>query len=100
LGVDASRLAWMGRNLLAAPGDQPVVGEYGCWTTQAHVFLQGKAGTLAGGRCLDRASLSWLAAEDCGTAFGTAHGRTAVAQDVLRFDLQERLTERLAVSEQ
>ncbi len=99
LGIDSSRFAWMGRNLLAGPGDQPVVGEYGCWTSQDHVFLQGQAGTLEEGRCLDRASLRWVAAGDCGTAFGTAHERIAVAQDVLRFDLQERLTERLTMGE-
>lgn len=99
LGIDGSGFAWMGRNLLGSPGDEPVVGEYDCWSTRTYVFLQGKDGTLEGGRCLERPSLSRRSAAHCDAAFRAAHDRIAVAQDVLRFDLQERLTARLCVSE-
>lgn len=99
LGIDGSRFAWMGRNLLGSPGDAPVVGEYDCWTTRTHVFLQGDDGTLEGGQCLDRPELDRQPAGECGTAFETARGRIAVSQRLLRFDLQQRLTARLAVDE-
>jgi len=97
LGIDGSRFAWMGRNLLGSPGDAPVVGEYDCWTTRTNLFLQGDDGTLEGGQCLDRPELDRQPAGECGTAFETARGRIAVSQRVLRFDLQQRLTARLAV---
>jgi len=96
LGVEGSRFAWMGRNLLGNSGDAPVVGEYDCWTTQAHLFLQGDDGTLEGGQCRDRPSLERQPDGECATAFNAARDRVAVAQRVLRFDLQERLTARLS----
>ncbi|MCK5378395.1 MAG: LTA synthase family protein [Acidobacteria bacterium] len=99
LGIDGAEFAWMGRNLLGRRCDQPVVGEYDCWSTRTHVFLQGDDGTLEAGKCLERPSLSRQPAADCDTAFRAAHDRIAIAQKVLRFDLQERLTARLGVSE-
>ena len=95
LGIDPAPIAWMGRNLLGEPGDRPVVGEYDCWTTRETVFLQGEDGTLESGSCLDRETLAPRPLEDCRAAFGAAHERVGVAQKVLRFDLQQRLTERL-----
>ncbi len=99
LGIDGSQFAWMGRNLLGSPGDAPVVGEYDCWTTRSHLFLQGNDGTLEGGQCRDRPSLERQPVGECGTAFNAARDRIAVAQRVLRFNLQERLTARLAEGE-
>ncbi len=95
LGIDPAPIAWMGRNLLGDPGDSPVIGEYGCWTTRETIFLQGKDGTLESGSCLDRETLGAHPLEDCRAAFDAAHDRVAVAQKVLRFDLQQQLTEQL-----
>lgn len=100
LGFDASQFAWMGRNLLGDAGDAPVVGEYDCWTNRDHLFLQGNDGTLEGGQCYGRPSLDRQPNGECGTAFEAARARITVAQRVLRFDLQERLTARLGGSDQ
>ena len=95
LGIDSSAFAWMGRNALGELGDTPVVGEYGCWAAPEQMFLQGKTGTLESGLCLENPSLEHREAAECGSGFQRARERVAVAQKVLRFDLQERLTERL-----
>jgi len=95
LGIDSSAFAWMGRNVLGDIGEVPVVGEYGCWTTPSHVFIQGESGTLTDGRCLENTSLNPEAVDNCEVAFRTARERVAVSQEVLRYDLQERLSERL-----
>jgi phosphoglycerol transferase MdoB-like AlkP superfamily enzyme len=99
LGIDSSDFAWMGRNALGDLGLSPVVGEYGCWAAPEQMFLQGETGTLESGLCLENPSLEHLTAEECGTSFQRARERVAVAQKVLRFDLQKRLTERLQAEE-
>lgn len=88
-GVDAGGLPWMGRNLLGTPGDRPVVGEYGCWTTASRLFLQGDAGTLEDGRCLVRPALDRAGPETCADGFREAAQRVNVAQRILRRDLQQ-----------
>ncbi|MCD4749016.1 MAG: LTA synthase family protein [Thermoanaerobaculales bacterium] len=91
LGIDPAPLAWMGRNLLGSPGDEPVIGEYSCWTDRTHVFLQGD-GTLRGGQCLARTTLEPETTTACESAFEEASRRLRISQTVLRHDLQEDLT--------
>lgn len=92
LGFDAAPFAWMGRNLLGNSGNAPIVGEYDCWADRDYLFLQGNEGTLEAGQCLGLPSLERRSGEECRVAFDAARTRVSVAQRVLRFDLQERLT--------
>jgi lipoteichoic acid synthase len=39
LGVDASRLPYVGRNLLGAPGDSPIVRPFGDWIDRTHLLI-------------------------------------------------------------
>ncbi len=96
LGIDPAPMAWMGRNLLGQPGDEPVVGEYDCWMDSRHVFLQGD-GSLEGGECLDVDTLNSRPVSACAAAFQRAGERVEIAQLVLQYDLQEKLTTELLV---
>jgi phosphoglycerol transferase MdoB-like AlkP superfamily enzyme len=87
LGIDPAAYAFVGRNLLGAPGDEPVIGEYECWRDAGHLFLQ-RDGTLANGRC--------LSLPDLAEAFERARARREVSQLVLEHDLQPWLHEQLA----
>lgn len=95
LGIDPAPLAWMGRNLLGSPGNEPVIGEFGCWTDEVNVFLQGD-GTLGGGQCLDRMTLELEPEDSCQNAFDTAAQRIQISRTVLHHDLQEDLTTALS----
>jgi len=96
MGIDPANQAWMGRNLLGSPGNHPVVGKYGCWTDPVHVFLQGDDGALRSGQCLERATLEVETPEACDNAFEEAALRQSISEAVLRYDLQEDLSEALA----
>ena len=43
LGIDAAPLPYVGRNLLGAPDDQPLLRPYGDWLDARHLFLAGAA---------------------------------------------------------
>jgi hypothetical protein len=94
LGIDPAAYAFVGRNLLGAPGDEPVIGEYECWRDADHLFLQ-RDGTLANGRCLSLPDLTDVQVEVCGDAFERARARRGVSQLVLEHDLQAWLHEQL-----
>ncbi len=59
-----------------------------------HVFLQGD-GTLEGGVCLDHSSLQPKPISACAEGFQEAAERVDIAQLILRYDLQAKLTARL-----
>ena len=94
-GVDPAQWPYLGRNLLGEPDDVPVVGEYGCWTDRRRLWLAGADGTLASGRCLDRATLEELPAAACSEPWREARRRIEVSEAVLVHDLQERLGDSL-----
>jgi phosphoglycerol transferase MdoB-like AlkP superfamily enzyme len=87
LGIDPAPYAFVGRNLLGDHGDQPVIGEYGCWRTATHLFLQGD-GSLANGTCIELASMATTDAADCRLGFDEAVGLERVSALVLEHDLQ------------
>ena len=95
LGVDPAPYAFVGRNLLASPGDPPVVGEYGCWRDGDLLFLQGD-GSLADGVCVDLATMTRVAANVCGEGYSAARETVEISSLVLDHDLQGRLHEELA----
>ncbi|MCU0233014.1 MAG: sulfatase-like hydrolase/transferase [Thermoanaerobaculales bacterium] len=98
LGVDPAPYPFVGRNLLGEPGAGPVLGEYGCWRTDELLFLQGD-GSLAGGRCLELATMAAAPAARCAAGFGTARRAEEVSALVLEHDLQQRIRDALASAE-
>jgi len=86
-GVDPAPYAYVGRNLLGAAADVPVVGEYGCWRDARHLFLQG-GGTLEEGSCIELATLQTVAPAECAAAFSEARRIEVVSSLVLEYDLQ------------
>ena len=94
LGIDPARLPYMGRNLLAEPGDPPVLRPYGDWLDRTHLFIErGAAGRaracvrLAGGVFVDAAA--------CRAANQSALRSREVARLVVTGDLQQQLREAL-----
>jgi hypothetical protein len=98
LGIDPAPHAFVGRNLLGEPGPGPVLGEYGGWRTDVLLFLQGD-GSLAGGRCLELATMAAVPAARCAEAFGTARRTEEVSALVLEHDLQQRIHDALSSAE-
>ncbi|MFV2071930.1 MAG: sulfatase-like hydrolase/transferase [Thermoanaerobaculales bacterium] len=90
LGVEPAPYAFVGRNLLGAPGDAPVVGEYGCWRDRRHLFLQG-SGSLEDGSCYDLETMGIVPPTECSAGFGAARLTEAMSSLVLEHDLQERI---------
>ena len=92
LGVDAGPLPFLGRNLLGDAGDEPVIGEYACWSTVDLMYLVGGP-TLADGRCFDRTTLRPLPIERCADGWEEAARRVRISRAVLEYDLQQRLAD-------
>jgi phosphoglycerol transferase MdoB-like AlkP superfamily enzyme len=95
LGIDPATYVFIGRNLLGAPGDGPVVGEYSCWRDGTHLFLQGD-GSLDGGECIELASMTAVSPTDCRAGFAAASGIESASALVLEHDLQQRIHQTLA----
>jgi phosphoglycerol transferase MdoB-like AlkP superfamily enzyme len=96
LGVDPAPYAFVGRNLLGTPGNGPVVGEYGCWRDDQLLFLQGD-GSLAGGRCLELATMQPAPTDRCAAGWEAARRIEEVSAVVLENDLQTEIHRSLAV---
>jgi len=92
LGVDAGPLPFLGRNLLGDAGDEPVIGEYGCWSTVELMYLVGGP-ALADGRCFERTTLRRLPVERCGDGWEEAARRVEISRAVLEYDLQHQLAD-------
>jgi phosphoglycerol transferase MdoB-like AlkP superfamily enzyme len=94
LGIDASKLPYMGRNLVGAPDDPPLVRPYGDWLDRAHLFLAAQSSSARTCYALDRAAFA--AARDCSNADAAARSATAVSRLVVVGDLQQRIGEKLS----
>jgi hypothetical protein len=97
LGIDPSGLAYLGRNLLGAPGPGPVVGEYRCWRDAEHLYLRGGP-LLADGECVELSSMRRVDPSACLTSFEAARRQVEISEIVLEHDLQLRLRTSLAGS--
>ena len=95
LGVDPAPYAVLGRNLLGAPGDGPVLGEYRCWRDRRLVFLQGGP-HLADGECRQLDGLAPVPVADCAAGYREAMTRVRVSDLVLAHDLQQEVHRQLA----
>lgn len=93
LGIDASPLPYVGRNLLGQPGDSPVVRPYGDWIDRTHLLINGSG---AGGRtCYEIARHAAVDATACAAADADARRARATAERVVTNGLQQKLRERL-----
>src|SRR5439155_26542445 len=87
LGIDATPLPFVGRNLLGAPDDVPVVRPYGDWLDDRHLFLTRAAGAV----CYDVARRAAEPVAACTAADGSARRTRDISRLVVLDDLQERL---------
>ncbi|HOC44304.1 MAG TPA: sulfatase-like hydrolase/transferase [Thermoanaerobaculales bacterium] len=94
LGVDPAPYPFIGRNLLGSPGNDPVVGEYGCWQDGSRLYLQG-GGRLEDGDCFELPGLRELEPAACAAGFAEARRQAEVSALVLEHDLQQEIRERL-----
>jgi phosphoglycerol transferase MdoB-like AlkP superfamily enzyme len=97
LGVDPAPYALVGRNLLGAPGDEPVPGAYGSWIDSQHLWVARGAGPDEG-RCYQLATLEMVPSEACQEGNLEFRRLAEVSQSVLEDDLQQRLHEALVAS--
>ena len=63
LGIDPAPLPYMGRNLLGAPDDPPVLRPYGDWLDAAHLFISHTGDH--GHACYDIAARASIAMNAC-----------------------------------
>jgi lipoteichoic acid synthase len=86
LGVDASTLPYVGRNLLGTPGDGPVPRPYGDWIDRAHLFFARGAASA----CYDRVRVR-AAVGACDDGNRRVRREREVSRLVVASDLQARL---------
>jgi len=87
LGIDASPLPFLGRNLLGAPGDGPVPRPYGDWLDAHHLLVARGAAAV----CYDLASRTVAARDACRTSDELVRRARDVSRLVIVDDLQERM---------
>jgi phosphoglycerol transferase MdoB-like AlkP superfamily enzyme len=90
LGVDPAPYAFLGRNLLGAPGPGPVIGEYRCWRDSTHLYLR-RGPSLADGECVDLETMEAVSTEVCSAGFDEIRRQVEISTLVLERDLQHRL---------
>ena len=91
LGIDAAGLPYVGRNLLGAPADDPVLRPYGEWIDRRHIFFTRGAVAV----CHDR-SREPAARPACGDEDRAAREARDVSRLVVTADLQQKLRALLA----
>ncbi len=91
LGVDPAPYAFVGRNLLGAPGDGPVVEPGDLWVDGSHLYVS-RGAAFAEGACYDVARRAPVALEACRAADAVAREERTMAGLILSYDLQERLS--------
>ena len=94
MGVDASVLPYVGRNILGAPGDEPIIRRKGSWVTASHLFLL--RGPSNGSHCYDRQTLQDVALAECERESAVAIRKSLLPRRIPQLDLQQRLYARLA----
>jgi lipoteichoic acid synthase len=93
LGIDASPLPYLGRNLLGDAGvDRPVPRPYGDWLDSRHLFLSGAADTA----CYDLGRRLAGPASDCAAEDAQARRARDLSRLIVLDDLQQPLRARLA----
>jgi lipoteichoic acid synthase len=91
LAVDPAPLPWLGRNLLGAPADEPVLwGNWG-WASRARIYLS--RNTPA---CFDASTGEEVALEECAEGSEAAMRLKQANYLILEGNLQQRLREALA----
>jgi phosphoglycerol transferase MdoB-like AlkP superfamily enzyme len=92
LGIDPSRFAFMGRDLLNNPEDRPVVRPYGGWVNTEHLFVPSSDGSVnSSGRCFSRTTLKPVPMDHCKGGVAAATEQRRVADTILTYDLQSTL---------
>ena len=92
LGIDAGSLPYVGRNLLGAPGDAPIVRPYGDWLDGHHLFMSRGAERV----CYSLAHRFIASTDECRNGELAARRTRDVSRRVVVEDLQERLRQSLA----
>jgi lipoteichoic acid synthase len=92
LGIDASQLPYVGRNLLGAPGDGPIVRPFGDWIDRTHLLIargvNARSCYALAGRVPD--------ADGCADGDARAREERDISRLVVTSDLQQRIKERLS----
>ncbi len=88
-GMDPGPIAWQGRNLLGAPGDDPIVHPGGSWVTRRHLRMDD-------GSCWSVRDLTELPPASCAGENLIAERQLWVARQTVRYGLQRELSEALA----
>jgi phosphoglycerol transferase MdoB-like AlkP superfamily enzyme len=88
LGIDAAPLPYIGRNLLGAPGDSPVLRPYGDWLDAGHLFL---AASATGPACVDVPARVGVPRSACSSADARARTARDISRLVVIDDMQQAL---------
>lgn len=94
LGIDASNLSYVGRNMLGSPGEEPIIRRKGSWVTEQHLFLL--RGPANGSHCYDRKTLLDVPLANCEADSASAVRKALLPRRIAELDLQQRLYSRLA----
>jgi phosphoglycerol transferase MdoB-like AlkP superfamily enzyme len=89
LGIDPAPLPYVGRNLLGAPGDPPLLRPFGDWMDATRLYLSHTAEHTRA--CYDLASRAFTHVGACDEADVHARKARDVSRFVIANDLQERL---------
>jgi lipoteichoic acid synthase len=91
LGIDATLLPYLGRNLLGVDVDRPVPRPYGDWLDARHLFVAGAAAAA----CYDLGRRLAGLASDCAAEDALARGARDLSRLIVLEDLQQTLRARL-----
>jgi len=87
LGIDASSLPYLGRNLLGAPGDVPVPRPYGDWLDARHLFVAHATAPV----CYDLRERATAPPDACRATDALARRARDISRLVVVDDLQDRI---------
>ena len=91
LGIDAAALPYVGRNVLGAPDDPPIVRPYLDWLDARHLSLGGSSGRA----CIDLRDHTASTPRDCTAGNSLAERTHDVSRVVVVNDLQQRVADDL-----
>jgi phosphoglycerol transferase MdoB-like AlkP superfamily enzyme len=92
LGIDPAALPYVGRNLLARPGDPPVLRPHGGWIDGPHLFFDRGRSSRS---CYALTKATFVDDSACRAADASAQRSRDVSRLVVMADLQQRLREAL-----